>query len=102
MEPIFLLEQILDAHPDVLAFDEPVAFSQEITSRINLSAGRSASTLTTLDTLPAARRTEMRQRYVKSLLREIPGEPSARVLLAAVAWFASCVSVRLLDWCCWW
>src|SRR5262249_23737838 len=25
-----LLEQILDAHPDVTAFDEPVAFSQEI------------------------------------------------------------------------
>src|SRR6478752_5879465 len=30
-----LLEQILDAHPDVLAFDEPVAFSQEITGRID-------------------------------------------------------------------
>ena len=39
-----LLEQILDAHPEVLAFDEPVAFSQEITSHINLSSleGRSA------------------------------------------------------------
>ncbi len=76
-----LLEQILDAHPDVLAFDEPVAFSQEITSHINLATERSDAALNTLDTLPAARRAEMRQRYVKSLLREIPGVPTARVLL---------------------
>jgi tetratricopeptide (TPR) repeat protein len=70
-----LLEQILDAHPDVLAFDEPVSFSQEITRPLEAAAAN------TLDALPAARRTEMRQRYVKSLLREIPGEPKARVLL---------------------
>lgn len=76
-----LLEQILDAHPDVLAFDEPVAFSQEITSRINLAPTHPGAALTTLDRLPAARRAEMRQRYVKSLLREIPGVPTARVLL---------------------
>ncbi len=76
-----LLEQILDAHPEVLAFDEPVAFGQEITNRINLSPLRSASALTTLDTLPVAQRAELRQRYIKSLLREIPGEPTARVLL---------------------
>ena len=76
-----LLEQILDAHPEVLAFDEPVAFSQEITSHINLATGGSSTALTTLDTLPAARRSEMRRRYVKSLLREIPDVPSARVLL---------------------
>ena len=76
-----LLEQILDAHPDVLAFDEPVAFGQEVTSHINLSPEEGEAELHTLDNLPAARRAEMRGRYIKSLLREIEGEPSARILL---------------------
>jgi len=76
-----LLEQILDAHPDVLAFDEPVAFSQEITSHINLSPLEGETQLHTLDSLPASQRAEMRRRYVKSLLREIEGEPTARILL---------------------
>jgi len=76
-----LLEQILDAHPDVLAFDEPVAFSQEITSHINLLPLEGEAQLITLDTLPASRRAEMRRRYIKSLLREIEGEPGARILL---------------------
>jgi tetratricopeptide (TPR) repeat protein len=76
-----LIEQILDAHPDVLAFDEPVAFSQEITSQINLSAPEGQAQLKALDTLPAARLKELRQRYIKSLLREIKGDPTARILL---------------------
>ena len=37
--------------------------------------------MNTLDTLPASRRAEMRRRYIKSLLREIEGEPAARILL---------------------
>jgi tetratricopeptide (TPR) repeat protein len=73
-----LLEQILDAHPDVLAFDEPAAFAQEITGR--LPAGK-VSAAQMLDTLPAAQRAEMRGRYVKSLLREIQGVPTQRILL---------------------
>ena len=76
-----LLEQILDAHSDVLAFDEPVAFSQEITSHINLSAMDGNAQLHNLDTLSTSQRAEMRRRYVKSLLREIEGEPTARILL---------------------
>jgi tetratricopeptide (TPR) repeat protein len=76
-----LIEQILDAHPEVLAFDEPVAFSQEITSRINLSPLGGEAELRALDALPASRRAEMRRRYIKSLLREIEGEPAARMLL---------------------
>jgi len=76
-----LLEQILDAHPEVLAFDEPVACNQEITSRIDLAAKQGAHPSQLLDTLPASRRAEMRRRYVKSLLREISGEPDARILL---------------------
>ncbi len=76
-----LLEQILDAHPEVLAFDEPVAFSQEITSQINLAPLEGEAQLNKLDTLPVPRRAEMRRRYIKSLLREIQGEPAARILL---------------------
>jgi tetratricopeptide (TPR) repeat protein len=76
-----LIEQILDAHPEVLAFDEPVAFSQEITSHIRLSSLGGEVELHALDTLPVSRRAEMRWRYIKSLLREIQGEPAARILL---------------------
>lgn len=75
-----LLEQVLDAHPDVLAFDEPTAFTQEIANPLTLGAGALFSQAA-LDALPAARRADLRQRYRKSLLREIPGEPAARVLL---------------------
>ena len=73
-----LLEQILDANPQVLAFDEPSSFDQEISSRIHLPGQTQSQAL---DTLAAASRADMRGRYVKSLLREIPGEPTARVLL---------------------
>jgi tetratricopeptide (TPR) repeat protein len=76
-----LLEQILDANPDVLAFDEPVAFNQEITGRFSPPAIASQKPWQAWDTLATARQAEMRRRYVKSLLREIPGEPAARVLL---------------------
>ena len=74
-----LLEQILDAHPDVLAFDEPAAFLHEVEQQINfVPSGNAADQL---NQLPASRRTEMRRRYVKSLLREIPGPPTQRVLV---------------------
>lgn len=77
-----LLEQILDAHPDVLAFDEPAAFSQEIASRLDFPQARTPSALTEkINALAPAQRADIRRRYVKSLLREISGEPSARILL---------------------
>ena len=76
-----LLEQILDAHPEVLAFDEPVAFAQEITGHIDLSPLEGEVQLKTLDALPASQRAVMRGRYIKSLLREIEGEPGPRILL---------------------
>lgn len=83
-----LLEQILDAHPHVLAFDEPPAFRQEITGRLapagkdGASPGTEGATdLKTLDALPLSHRAEMRQRYVKSLLREVPDPSKARILL---------------------
>jgi len=76
-----LLEQIFDAHPEVLAFDEPTAFEEEISRRISLPGSQIASGLQDLDQLSASRRAEMRRRYIKSLLREVPGEAAARILL---------------------
>lgn len=76
-----LLEQILDAHPDVLAFDEPPAFSREILGPVDSPPAQGAAALRNLDTLPPARRRELRGRYLKSLLREIPGEPAQNILL---------------------
>jgi len=73
-----LLEQILDANPDLLAFDEPVAFTQEIVGQVNGLETQKPAKSKPADRLRLA---EMRRRYVKSLLRETSGEPSARVLL---------------------
>lgn len=74
-----LLEQILDANPEVLAFDESTAFLHEVEKQIQFKPSAAASEQ--LDRLPSGQRAEMRRRYVKSLLREISGEPSARLLL---------------------
>ena len=76
-----LLEQILDANPGVLAFDESSSFDQEVLSRIHLPGTPSQTQWQALDTLASDRRADMRRRYVKSLLREIPGQPPAGVLL---------------------
>ncbi|MEI6076583.1 MAG: sulfotransferase [Verrucomicrobiota bacterium] len=74
-----LLEQILDANPDVLAFDEPASFHQEVEKQLHIPS--TAKPAEQLDRLSIARRREMRRRYVKSLLREIPGQPPQRVLV---------------------
>jgi tetratricopeptide (TPR) repeat protein len=78
-----LIEQILDAHPDVLAFDEPSAFGQEIVNPLAQSGGSASAPghLARLDNLPAPRRALLRHRYVKSLLREVRGPAHARLLL---------------------
>ncbi len=60
-----LMEQILGAHPGILAFDEPPAFQQEIASRVQATTDLA----------------ETRRRYVKSLLRETADPVTADVLL---------------------
>ena len=75
-----LLEQILDAHPEALAFDEPGAFMQEVCNSIAPPQDQAMS-LHKLDALAATQRADMRRRYIKSLLREVSDEPTARVLL---------------------
>lgn len=74
-----LLEQVLDANPDVLAFDEPSAFLHEVEKKMYFKAV--PPNAEQLDALPEARRAEMRRRYVTSLLREVPGQPARRVLV---------------------
>ncbi len=76
-----LLEQILGAHPEMLAFDESEAFVQEIWHRLAPMQGVQPLTLSTLDSLDPRQRARVRDRYLKSLLREVEGELSARVLL---------------------
>ena len=76
-----LVEQILGAHPDVLAFDEPEAFTQEVVNEVAPANASRGLTLDGLNGLSAAARANLRQRYFKSLLREVNGETNARVLL---------------------
>ena len=68
-----LLEQILGAHPQIAAFDEPVAFTQEIVEQLAPLENAPTLTANTLNLLSAARRTQLRQRYLKNLSREVPG-----------------------------
>jgi Flp pilus assembly protein TadD len=76
-----LIEQILDAHPEVLAFDEPEAIGQEVTRRISPPQAGTGLTLEALDTLDRSRRATLRERYVKSLLREVETTAQTKVLL---------------------
>jgi tetratricopeptide (TPR) repeat protein len=76
-----LLEQILDAHPNLLAFDESEAFSQEIWHQLAPMQETHALDLKRLNGLTSARRAELCDRYLKSLLRESPAPSNARVWL---------------------
>jgi len=76
-----LLEQILGAHPDIAAHDEPMAFPDEVLEKLAPMNAPSALTLDSLNSLNAARRSHFQQRYFKSLLRENAGAPVSRLLL---------------------
>jgi len=76
-----LLEQILDAHPAIMAFDEPPAFGQEVTTRLTPGDPTDPGDLETLNALTPQRRAEMRRCYLKSLLREAPTICEAKLLL---------------------
>jgi tetratricopeptide (TPR) repeat protein len=65
-----LLEQIFSAHPDIAAFDEPMAFPDEVVEKLAPMNSPSALTLNSLNALTAAQRRHFQQRYLKSLLRE--------------------------------
>jgi tetratricopeptide (TPR) repeat protein len=76
-----LLEQILGAHPEIHAFDEPDAFVNEIWNPLAPMNAPRTLTLNELDSLSVSRRAEMRRRYLKSLFREVDGGPGAKVFL---------------------
>ncbi len=76
-----LLEQILDAHPAVRAFDESEAFVSEIADKLAPAPPGALLTAEALNALPNNRREELRRRYFKSLFRELDGELSADRLL---------------------
>ena len=76
-----LLEQILGAHPEIRAFDESEAFPQEVLEKLAPAKAARGLTLTELNGLSAARRTDIRGRYFKSLLREVPGGTANELLL---------------------
>lgn len=77
-----LLEQILGAHPGILAFDESEAFVQGIWNQLAPMQSSQALTAAQLNALAPARREELAGRYFKWLLREAP---------------ENCVDRRLLD-----
>lgn len=76
-----LLEQILDAHPAVRAFDEPEAFDREIARQVLPAHIASSEAIRKLDGLAAPTRANLRQRYTLSLLREGEVPLTTRVLL---------------------
>jgi tetratricopeptide (TPR) repeat protein len=76
-----LLEQILGAHPDIRAFDEPEGFPQEVLEQLAPAKSTKGLALPELSGLSASRRSDVRGRYFKSLLREVPGETPRELLL---------------------
>jgi tetratricopeptide (TPR) repeat protein len=76
-----LIEQILGAHPAVRAFDESEAFVGEIGDKLAPLPPAASLSADGLKALPANRRHELRRRYLKSLFREVEGEPAADVLI---------------------
>ena len=76
-----LMEQILGAHPDIRAFDEPEAFPTEILDALCPTQAPKGLTLTELDGLPAARRADLRTRYFKSLMREMSSGGATGIFL---------------------
>jgi tetratricopeptide (TPR) repeat protein len=76
-----LIEQILGAHPNVLVFDEPESFGQELLNTLQQPPPARSLTLKALNGLAASQRNQLISRYFKSLLREMDEWPGDRLLL---------------------
>ena len=76
-----LMEQILGAHPDIFVFDETPSFGKQVVDKILPPPHARLLTLKSLNDLTAAKRTQLIDRYFKSLLLETEGKPGAKLLL---------------------
>jgi tetratricopeptide (TPR) repeat protein len=76
-----LLEQILDAHPALRAFDESNAFNHQVAAKLPLSSGPGKFQARSLNEQASSRLEQARQGYRKHLLRTIAGDVNAGVLL---------------------
>ena len=76
-----LLEQILAAHPQILAFDEPEAFAAEVWNQLAPIKPDQPLSANGLSALPLAVRGDYARRYFRSLLHLPPPQPSPRVVL---------------------
>ena len=76
-----LLEQILGAHPGVAAFDEPMAFADEVADKLAPMDAAAALSVNALNGLTVAQRGHFQQRYFKSLLREDTGDAARELWL---------------------
>jgi tetratricopeptide (TPR) repeat protein len=76
-----LMEQILAAHPEIRAFDEPEAFPQEVINVLCPAQATRGLALSDLSALSDVRRSDLRGRYFKSLMREVPGGNATELLL---------------------
>lgn len=74
-----LLEQIIGAHPQVAVFDEPYSFATEVVNKLYPPSNREQP-VQPLKDIPSAARSQLIDRYFKSLLRE-PLENTKTVLL---------------------
>ena len=86
-----LVEQILGAHPGILAFDESEAFVQEVANAIAPPQSAKGLTLDSINALNASWRANLGDRYFKSLFREMQGELRGTEILldknpSATAW----------------
>jgi Flp pilus assembly protein TadD len=76
-----LIEQILGAHPDILVFDEPESFAQEILNILLPAQTARGLTLNALNSLNSTARTNLIRRYFKSLLRVTDEAVGGKLLL---------------------
>lgn len=78
---VTLVEQILGANSDILVFDEPEAFAQEILSQLHPKPPARCLTFKSLNTLAPSASSRLIDRYFKHLLREAEEPPAGRWLV---------------------
>ena len=76
-----LIELVLGAHPDILAFDEPESFAQEVLNAVHPAPPARGLAFKALNSLAAPARARLISRYFKSLLRDLDQGPQGRLVL---------------------